>query len=97
MLRVQARFLVGIALTLALVPAVQAQNVDATSRQNVVDAMAAEFARRDRFMLTIAPEGTRSHTDHLKSGFYQIAVAASVGTEGWHTAMTCVSGPSAWM
>jgi 1-acyl-sn-glycerol-3-phosphate acyltransferase len=28
--------------------------------------------------VAIAPEGTRSHTDHLKSGFYQIAVAANV-------------------
>jgi 1-acyl-sn-glycerol-3-phosphate acyltransferase len=28
--------------------------------------------------VAIAPEGTRSHTDHLKSGFYQIAVAADV-------------------
>jgi hypothetical protein len=32
----------------------------------------------DRRRTTIAPEGTRSHTDHLKSGFYQIAVAAGV-------------------
>ena len=36
MLRVHARLWLGIALSLALVPAAQAQNVDATSRQNVV-------------------------------------------------------------
>jgi 1-acyl-sn-glycerol-3-phosphate acyltransferase len=28
--------------------------------------------------LAITPEGTRSHTDHLKSGFYQLALAADV-------------------
>jgi 1-acyl-sn-glycerol-3-phosphate acyltransferase len=26
----------------------------------------------------VAPEGTRAHTDHLKSGFYQIALAADL-------------------
>ena len=26
----------------------------------------------------MAPEGTRSHTDHLKSGFYQLALAANL-------------------
>jgi len=36
MLRVHARLWVGLALSLALVPAVHAQNIDPTSRQNVV-------------------------------------------------------------
>ena len=36
MLRGRVRLLVGIALSLAMVPAAEAQNVDATSRQNVV-------------------------------------------------------------
>ena len=43
-----------------------------------LDAMVQEYRRRDWMWVAIAPEGTRSHTDHLKSGFYQIAVAASV-------------------
>jgi tetratricopeptide (TPR) repeat protein len=44
MLRVHARLWVGVALTLALVPAAQAQNVDATSRQNVVGSGTADRA-----------------------------------------------------
>lgn len=44
MLRVHARLWVCIALSLALVPAAQAQNVDATSRQNVVGSGTADRA-----------------------------------------------------
>ena len=47
-------------------------------RENVVQQMARHFAERDELCLLIAPEGTRSHVDYLKSGFYQIAQAASV-------------------
>ena len=43
-----------------------------------LDAMVQEYRRRDWMWVAIAPEGTRSHTDHLKSGFYQLAVAAGV-------------------
>jgi 1-acyl-sn-glycerol-3-phosphate acyltransferase len=43
-----------------------------------VDALREEFRRRDWMWVAIAPEGTRSHTDHLKSGFYQLALAAGV-------------------
>ena len=49
-----------------------------SSRQNVVDTMAAEFARRDRFMLTIAPEGTRGAVGQWRTGFYHIAMKAGV-------------------
>src|SRR5690606_27499358 len=34
--------------------------VDRSASRNYVDAMIAEFAARDEFMLIIAPEGTRS-------------------------------------
>ena len=37
-----------------------------------------QFAASDWLWLAIAPEGTRKHTDHLKSGFYQIARGADV-------------------
>ena len=40
-----------------------------------VETMLAEFAREDWMWLVLAPEGTRSRTDHWKSGFYRIAVA----------------------
>ena len=43
---------------------------------NVVDLYVAEFARRDRMVLAIAPEGTRSRVAEWKTGFYRIAVGA---------------------
>ncbi len=52
--------------------------VDRSARHNVVDAMIAEFARRDEFMLTIAPEGTRGQVRQWKTGFYHIALGAGV-------------------
>ncbi len=49
-----------------------------SERANVVDTMVAEFARRDRFMLTIAPEGTRGKVGQWRTGFYHIALKAGV-------------------
>jgi len=43
-----------------------------------VEALVAEFDRRQRMWLAITPEGTRSRTDHWKSGFYRLALAARV-------------------
>jgi len=43
-----------------------------------IEALVAEYRARDWMWLSIAPEGTRSHTDHLKAGFYTLAVAADV-------------------
>jgi 1-acyl-sn-glycerol-3-phosphate acyltransferase len=43
-----------------------------------IEALVAEYRARDWMWLAIAPEGTRSHTDHLKAGFYTLAVAADV-------------------
>ena len=40
-----------------------------------VETMLGEFARKEWMWLVLAPEGTRSRTDHWKSGFYRIAVA----------------------
>jgi 1-acyl-sn-glycerol-3-phosphate acyltransferase len=37
-----------------------------------------QYETNDWMWLALAPEGTRKHTDHLKSGFYQIAVGADV-------------------
>lgn len=41
-----------------------------------IKQMQEEFARHDELRLAIAPEGTRSHTPHWKSGFYRLARAA---------------------
>jgi 1-acyl-sn-glycerol-3-phosphate acyltransferase len=46
--------------------------------QHLVSAIAEEFRRRSRLWLAMAPEGTRAKTDHWKSGFYRIALAAQV-------------------
>lgn len=43
-----------------------------------VGQLAAEFARNEEFSICIAPEGTRSKTNHWKSGFYHLAIEANV-------------------
>ena len=43
-----------------------------------VAAIEREFARRDEFILALAPEGTRGRTGYWKSGFYRIARVANV-------------------
>lgn len=52
--------------------------VDRSSNQNYVQSMIDEFAKRDEFMLTIAPEGTRGSVKKWKTGFYHIALGAKV-------------------
>ena len=47
-------------------------------RSGLIAALLEEFQRRDRMWLAVAPEGTRAYTDHLKSGFYQIALAGNL-------------------
>jgi 1-acyl-sn-glycerol-3-phosphate acyltransferase len=48
------------------------------ARAGIVAQLAQEYARRDRIWIAIAPEGTRSRTDHWKSGFYHLARTAGV-------------------
>lgn len=50
--------------------------VDRGARSGVIDQLVKEFARRPRLWLALAPEGTRAHTDHWKSGFYRLALEA---------------------
>ena len=52
--------------------------IDRSRRSNVVEQVAAEFARRAQLALVIAAEGTRSSDGEWKSGFYNIARAAGV-------------------
>lgn len=52
--------------------------VDRRAPQGMVAQVVAEFARRERLVLAIPPEGTRSHRDFWKSGFYHIAAGAQV-------------------
>lgn len=52
--------------------------VDRRAPGGFIKSMLAAYAERDWLWLALAPEGTRAHSDHLKSGFYQLAVGAGV-------------------
>ena len=52
--------------------------VKRSQSQNMVDAMVREFNRRDDFLLTIPPEGTRGSVKQWRTGFYYIALKAKV-------------------
>ncbi|MCK6407001.1 MAG: 1-acyl-sn-glycerol-3-phosphate acyltransferase [Rhodocyclaceae bacterium] len=52
--------------------------LDRSKPDGFIEQVCAEFARRESFHLAIAPEGTRKRTDHWKTGFHRIAVAAGV-------------------
>lgn len=47
--------------------------VDRSKQSNMVEEVAKIFNRHEEFSICIAPEGTRSKTDKLKTGFYHIA------------------------
>lgn len=52
--------------------------VNRSAPAGFVEQVAAEMLRHERFLLAIAPEGTRSLRPGWKSGFYRIARAAGV-------------------
>jgi 1-acyl-sn-glycerol-3-phosphate acyltransferase len=52
--------------------------IDRSKAAGIAEDSARAFREADRMMLVIAPEGTRSHSEKWKSGFYRIAVAAEV-------------------
>jgi 1-acyl-sn-glycerol-3-phosphate acyltransferase len=52
--------------------------VDRASSDGFVEAMAAEFRRRERFYLALMPAGSRATPDRWRSGFYYIARDADV-------------------
>ncbi|WP_206202967.1 1-acyl-sn-glycerol-3-phosphate acyltransferase [Thioalkalivibrio sp. XN8] len=52
--------------------------VNRRAASGFIGAAVEQFGAQDWLWLALAPEGTRKHTDHLKSGFYQIAVRAGV-------------------
>lgn len=47
-------------------------------RSGLVTSLVAEFAAADRLVVVVPPEGTRSRTDHWRTGFYRVACAAEV-------------------
>ena len=52
--------------------------VERSASNQLVAQMADVFAGQNDFALVVPPEGTRSRSDHWKSGFYRIAHAADV-------------------
>ena len=52
--------------------------IDRRASQGMIPRMVAEFGKRDRFLLVIAPEGTRKKVPRWKTGFYYIALEAQV-------------------
>lgn len=52
--------------------------VERDRRSGLVASLASEFAAADRLVVTIPPEGTRSRSDHWRTGFYRVACAAEV-------------------
>lgn len=52
--------------------------LDRTASRNFVQQVGDEFARHERLIIAMAPEGTRSYTEFWKSGFYYMALGAQV-------------------
>ena len=52
--------------------------VDRGKNRDVICTIAALFEDSEKLVIALAPEGTRSKTDHWKTGFYHIARAAGV-------------------
>lgn len=52
--------------------------VDRSGHHDITDQVAAIFASHDKFILGLAPEGTRKKVTKLRTGFYYIAKKARV-------------------
>jgi 1-acyl-sn-glycerol-3-phosphate acyltransferase len=52
--------------------------IDRGASNNTVQATIDTFARRQRLIVIVAPEGTRGKVTHWKSGFYHMAHGAGV-------------------
>ena len=52
--------------------------VNREKRNNMVASIVETFNNSDELILGLAPEGTRSRTDHWKRGFYHIANEANI-------------------
>lgn len=52
--------------------------LDREATRDFVQQSVEKFAGREELVLVIAPEGTRSRTEHWRTGFYYIALGARV-------------------
>lgn len=64
--------------TSRLIKAMGGIPVDRRNSSNVVMQVTDEFNKRQKFIVTITPEGTRRPNKNWKRGFYHIAVSAEV-------------------
>jgi 1-acyl-sn-glycerol-3-phosphate acyltransferase len=53
-------------------------SVDRSKKANMVDQIAEKFNTLDKFIMAIAPEGTRSYSPEWKTGFYRVAEKVKV-------------------
>ena len=52
--------------------------INRRERTGMIGQLVERCARSDNFHICITPEGTRGHTDHIKSGFYRLAIEAGI-------------------
>jgi len=52
--------------------------VNRSATNDIVQQIIGEFARRERMVFALAPEGTRSKVERWRTGFYHIAHGAGV-------------------
>jgi 1-acyl-sn-glycerol-3-phosphate acyltransferase len=52
--------------------------IDRHASHGVIEDTVRQIKESDYFWLALAPEGTRKYQDHLKSGFYRVAMGAGV-------------------
>ena len=52
--------------------------VDRSSNKNMVDEVVKIFNAHEKFSIALAPEGTRSKVEKLRTGFYHIALNANI-------------------
>ena len=52
--------------------------VERDRKSGLVSSLAREFSAADRLVVAFPPEGTRRRTDHWRTGFYRVAIAAEV-------------------
>jgi len=48
-------------------------SIDRKKRTNIVDTIYNELNNRNNYIVALAPEGTRSYTENVKTGFWHIA------------------------
>jgi len=61
-----------------LLNALGAMPIDRKGSLKMVDYIIELFKKKDDFIFSISPEGTRSHVEKWKTGFYHIATKANV-------------------